>query len=183
MKQFTDNDDALFSASGDEEMEIKLWEYIDGIVPANEKAAIERLIAENGAWRARYHQLLEVHQLIAETELEQPSLRFSKNVMEEIAKFQIAPATKNYINKKIIWGIAAFFITVIVGFLGYAFSQVDWSSGNTVSSGIGDYLTKANYSAVFDNTFVNVFFMLNIVLGLMLLDRYLTNKKQQWQNG
>jgi hypothetical protein len=36
---------------------------------------------------------------------------------------------KNYINKKIIWGITIFFLTTIVGFLVYGFGQINWSSG------------------------------------------------------
>src|SRR3954464_8745898 len=109
------------------EMETKLWAYIDGFCAEDESAEMRRLIEDNAAWRARYHELLEVHSLIAASELEQPSLRFTMNVMDQIAKFQIAPATKAYINKKIIWGIALFFITTIVGFLVYGFSQMDWS--------------------------------------------------------
>jgi hypothetical protein len=46
---------------------------------------IETLIQENKEWRALYHELLQVHQALTGTELEQPSLRFTKNVMEEIA--------------------------------------------------------------------------------------------------
>jgi len=33
---------------------------------------------------------------------------------------------------------------------------------------------------MFNNTFVNAFMMLNIVLGLMLLDRYLDRKKKEF---
>ena len=99
------------------EMEVQLWEYIDGFSNEAEKSAIEKLIAENAEWKAKYHELLEVHQSLNLVELEAPSLRFTKNVMEEIAKYQIAPATKTYINSKIIWGIGVFFITMIVGFL------------------------------------------------------------------
>ena len=70
-------------------------------------------------WKNKYHELLDVHQLMKTSGLEQPSMRFTKNVLEEIAKLHIAPATKNYINNKIIWGIGAFFITLIAGFIVY----------------------------------------------------------------
>lgn len=166
--------------TGDESIEMRLWDYIDGLSDNSEKATIEKLITEHTEWRLKYQELLEVHQLVQATELEEPSMRFSKNVMEEIAKYQIAPATKNYINQKIIWGIAAFFITTLVGFLVYGFSQVDWSTGNT-ESGIGLDFTRVDYSSMFNNSFVNFFMMLNVVLGLMLFDRYLEVKKNQYQ--
>ena len=96
--------------------------------------------------------------------------------MEEIARSQIAPATKNYINKKIIWGIAAFFIILIGGFLVYGFGQVNWSeTGNT---NLPIELDKVDYSRFFNNNVVNVFMMINVVLGLFLLDRFLANRRK-----
>lgn len=162
-----------------EDMELKLWDYIDGI--SEEPSVIEKLIAENAEWKAKYAELLEVHQLVQATELEEPSLRFTRNVMEEISRLQIAPATKTYINARIIWGIAAFFITVIVGFLVYGLSQIDWTAGSTRSP-IGVDFSSVDYSKMFNNTFVNLFMMINVILGLMLLDRYLNWKKKKLMN-
>lgn len=161
-----------------EDMEARLWEYIDGLSDATERTAIEKLIAENSEWKACYAELLELHQLTGMTELEEPSLRFTQNIMEEIARHQIAPATKTYINKRIIWGIAAFFITIIAGFLIYAISQINWSESKSDGTIGGLDLTSINYGAVFNNNFVNIFMMLNAILGLMLLDRYLAARRR-----
>jgi len=174
------NNSLINSPLDSEGIEMKLWEYIDGLSNAEEKSGIEKLIAENAEWRSKYHELLEVHQSLKLTELEQPSLRFTKNVMEQIARLHITPAAKQYLNSKVIWGIAFFFITVIVGFLIYGFSQIDWSSQSQVKSGLLDTITGADYSMMFNNTFVNVFMMLNVILGLMLFDRYLSNKKKSF---
>lgn len=163
------------------EMETRLWEYIDGLSEGSEKSVIEQLIRDNTAWRAKYAELLDVHQALDLTELEQPSLRFTKNVMEEIAKYNIAPATKSYINNKIIWGIGLFFITLIVGLVVYGIAQVDWSVGSNTQSPIGVDFSAVDYSAIFSNTFVNIFMMANIILGLMLLDRVLAKKKEALQ--
>ena len=167
--------------TGDEAIEMRLWDYIDGLSDDSERAAVEQLIDQHVEWRAKYQELLDLHQMVHVTELEQPSMRFSKNVMEEIAKYQIAPATKKYINEKIIWGIAAFFITVIVGFLIYGISQVNWSVAST-DSGLGIDFTRVDFSSMFNNSFINMFMMLNVILGLMLFDRYLDMKKKQYQN-
>jgi len=163
-----------------EEMEARLWAYIDGI--SEESSLIEKLLAENRAWREKYAELLEVHQLVASVELEQPSLRFTKNVMEEIARYQIAPAAKEYINKKIIWGLAAFFITMIVGFVVYGFSQVNWQDAGSSSSPFGVDLGAVDYSKMFNNSMINGFMMLNVILGLLLLDRYLSAKRKKMMN-
>src|SRR5213075_3572418 len=95
----------------------RLWEFIDGQSSIEEGSAIEKLIETNKQWKEKYHELLELHQLAQSSALEEPSMRFTKNVMEEIRKYHIAPAAKTYINNKIVWGIAAFFIVLIVGFL------------------------------------------------------------------
>jgi len=160
-------------------IEQQLWSYIDGFSSKEDKTAIEKMIVSNLEWKNKYHELLEVHQLMSSSELEQPSMRFTKNVMEEIAKLHIAPATKNYINKKIIWGIAAFFITVIAGFLIYAFAQVDWNFQDN-SKPLLD-LSTINMSRIFNNNFVNGFMMINVLLGLVLLDRVLANKRKKFQ--
>jgi len=163
----------------EDEIEVKLWEYIDGQAKADERTAIEKLVQENAEWKAKYQELLEVHESLNLVELEQPSLRFTKNVMEEIARLQIAPAAKQYINSKIIWAIGGFFITVIVSFLVYGLAQIDWSTSQSVNTGVLDKITEADYSKVFINRFVNVFIKLNVVLGLMLFDRYLNDKKKK----
>jgi len=164
---------------GNRGSEQRLWDYIDGLSSAEEKTIIEQLLESNAEWKEKYHELLEVQQLLQSSELEAPSLRFTKNVMEGIAKLHIAPATKNYINKWIIWGIAAFFITLIVGFLVYGIGQVDWTVQG--DSKLPVDFSKMDYSKIFSNTLVNVFMMINVILGLFLLDRYLANKRKQFR--
>ncbi|MBL7757037.1 MAG: hypothetical protein JNL59_06580 [Chitinophagaceae bacterium] len=159
-------------------MEERLWEYIDGQGNAEERTVIEQLIAADAAWRAKYGELLEVHQLINSSELEEPSMRFTRNVMDEIARMQIAPATQSYINKNIIRGLSIFFVTMIIGFLIYGFGQIDWTAKNDPKMNID--LSAIDYSKFFNNNLVNAFMMLNVILGLFLLDRYLANKRKKF---
>lgn len=163
-----------------QEKEQRIWEYIDGVSDTAEKNAVEKLIAENLEWRRLYQELLEVNTLVQDTELEAPSLRFSKNVMEEIAKLNIAPATKKYINNKIIWGIAIFFIASITGFLVYGIGQIDWSAAANTGSNWPVDFSNVDYSKMFNSSFMNIFMMVNVVLGLMLVDRYLNKKRKDF---
>ena len=173
------NIDAVNSSQGDDAMDMRLWEYIDGIADEKERSVIEKLIRENSEWRSKYQDLLEVHQLVQATELEQPSMRFTKNVMEEISRMQIAPAAKKYLNNKVIWGIGFFFIIMIVGFLIYGIAQIDWTATRDAKSALGIDLDKVDYGKIFNNTFVNIFMMMNVVLGLFLLERYLSNRNKK----
>jgi hypothetical protein len=161
-----------------QEDEVRLWEYIDGSAEASETLAIKKLIEENVVWREKYNELLTLHQMLQTSELEEPSMRFTKNIMEEISRLHIAPAAKTYINKKVIWGIGGTFIAMIVGFLIYAIAQINWSEGNSDIS-MGFDLTRIDYSKMFNNNLMNAFMMVNIVLGLIFLDRYLANKRNK----
>jgi hypothetical protein len=160
-------------------MESRLWEFIDGRSSHEEKTVIEQLLESDRRWKEKYNELLEIHQLMRSSELEEPSMRFTKNVMEQIAKFQIAPATKTYINKKIIWSIGAFFILLVTAFLIYAFGQVDWNVRG--DSNLPVDLGKIDYSKIFSNTYVNIFMMINVVLGLFLLDNYFSQKRKKFR--
>lgn len=165
---------------GPEEMEIRLWDYIDGNSGSEERSFIEQLIETNLEWKAKYQELLEVHQMVqGHIELDEPSLRFTRNVMEEIGKYQIAPAAKNYINKKVIWGIGIFFLATIVGFIIFGISQVNWSAASTIDSKYD--FSKVEWQKLFNNTYTNILLMVNTVLGLMLLDMYLGKKKKKLQ--
>ena len=161
-----------------EHMEERLWEYIDGFSNPDDLPVVKRLIEKNQSWREKYNELVEVNQLLHATELEEPSMRFTKNVMEEITRLQIAPAASSYINHRIIWGIGIFFIVLIVGFLIYGFGQIDWTASSDTSMLPVD-IRNVDYSALFNNTYINIFMMINVVLGLMLLDKVLMNKRKK----
>jgi hypothetical protein len=162
-------------------IEDRLWDYIDGTSNAEEKSFVEQLIATQEAWRIKYHELLDVHQLMnTSLELDEPSMRFSQNVMEEIAKYQITPATKTYINKKIIYGIGIFFVAMIAGMLIYGLGQINWSDASSSTDLFSKYNpNKIDFSKFFNNTYTTVFMMVNVVMGLMLLDMYLGKKRKE----
>jgi hypothetical protein len=169
------------------QMEERLWDYIDGLSSPAEKSAIETLIAENIEWQQKYKELLNIHQTMQEVELDAPSMRFSKNVMEEIARLQVAPATKTYINKNIIRGIGAFFLTIIAGFLVYCLGQFKWSAGSGSSStflprydlDLDTKMRTFNWSKVFSSAYTSVFVLVLVILALVMLDMYLQRKRQQ----
>jgi len=169
-------------------IEDRLWEYIDGI--SSERSAIENLLATNREWQHKYQELLNVHQLLNDSELDAPSMRFTKNVMEEIARHHVAPAARTYINKNIIRSIGAFFLTLIVGFIVWIFAHVSWGAGdNNTSSllntkpdlGLDKPLSNINnldYSKAINGTWLSLFMLISVIMGFVLLDMYLQRKKR-----
>ncbi|HWJ25783.1 MAG TPA: hypothetical protein VNS32_04520 [Flavisolibacter sp.] len=166
----------------EQQMEMRIWDYIDGNLSVEEKSFVENLVQTNQAWREKHAELLQVHTLMQDSlELEAPSMSFTRNVMEEISRLQITPASKKYLNKKIIWGLGGFFLLTLLGFFVYAFSQATWTSDST--SVLPFNLESMNYGKLVNSAYTNVFLMINTVLGLMLLDMYLTAKKKKISNG
>jgi hypothetical protein len=165
-------------------IEERLWNYLDGITDQEETSEIEKLIASNLEWKRTYAEVLEAHNMLKnDFQLDEPSMRFTQNVMEEIGKLYITPATKSYINKNIIRGIAAFFVFMIIAILGYGLSLINWSSGNGGDANLPIDLSKVDFSVLVNNSYMNIFIMVNIVLGLALLDGYLRKRMKREVNG
>ena len=108
-----------------QQMEERLWDYIDGLSSPAERSALDELIAANIEWQQKYRELLGVHQLMDSSELEAPSMRFTKNVMDAIAGRQVAPVSKRYINEWVVKGVAAVLIGAILVLTGYTYAHAD----------------------------------------------------------
>jgi hypothetical protein len=161
----------------EQNIEMKLWSYIDGSVDDEERLRIEGLISSDTNWKRQYLLLLQLRDLLAEKlDIDHPSMRFSKNVMEQIADARIAKASRLYINKTIIVAITFFFLALITGLLIYGFTEVNWSGGN---SGIALDFLKIDVSRFLNEQSLNIFLMVNIVLAMILLDRYLSQRSQK----
>ena len=166
-----------------QQIEEQLWNYIDGTASKEEIMFVERMIASDPVWKNQYNQLRQLNQLLVkDMELEEPSMRFSKNVMEQIIGLQPARPAVQYINKKIIRSIAAIFIFTIAAFIIYGFAKIQWTASTTSFSLPIDL--KSTYANAFNinwhisSTWINIILMVNVFLGLMLLDSSLRRKKK-----
>jgi hypothetical protein len=165
--------------SPEQKMDQRLWEYIDGLGDEEERSAIRQLIDAVPAWKSKYAEWSAIHAMISNQELEAPSLRFTRNVMEEIARHQVAPAAVDYINKNIVRGIGGFFGVLILGLVAYLLRQTHWT-GEATGSFIPSYdIGKLNLGKILNNGFVDVFVLVNAVLALVLLDKYLRRKRRE----
>jgi len=160
-----------------EEIEIQLWEYIDGSCNSIDRQRISMLIEQDTVWKDKYAELLAFNADISKSmELEQPSMRFTQNIMDAVATQHIAPATKKYINKTIIRGIAAFFITILATVFGYALATAH-GSGTSFLPKLN--LNNLNLGRYVNSTTMMLFVAVNIVVGLVFLDTMLRTKKTQ----
>ncbi|MBO9634313.1 MAG: hypothetical protein J7578_14455 [Chitinophagaceae bacterium] len=161
-----------------ENMELRLWDYIDGLSSTEERSFIEKLIEENIEWRRKYHELLDAHQLLQQNiELDEPSMRFSANVMDAIAHEKIAPAASSYIKKPVIRGIAIFFLVSFVAMLVYVGVSLDWSALNKPNSSFK--LPELNLGKYMSSTLFNSMAIVTVVLALALIDTAIRKKQKK----
>ncbi len=158
-----------------EEIEMQLWEYIDGTCPVADMQRISILIERDDTWKEKYNELSVLHNSLAKNlELEHPPLRFTQNVMDAVAKEHVAPATKQYINKSIIRGIAAIFFLMLATIFGYALTSLTGHVSPTVSK---FNFNLPDVSNLFSNTMFHLVMAVNVVIGLVLLDTILRRKR------
>lgn len=159
------------------QIEQHIWDYIDGLSTPEEKAMVENLLRHDQQWRAVYDELRFVHTQIASADLvDQPSMRFTKDIMEQVSNLKVAPPVQSYINKKIIYGIAGFFGLVFVAMLIYGIGLIDFSDSSS-SGTMNIDMSKWTFdpSQYLNSTVLNIFMFFNVIAGLALLDRYLRN--------
>jgi hypothetical protein len=107
----------------------------------------------------------------------EPSMRFAKNVMEAIALQAMQQTVrKQYINNKVVWAIGIGFIALFGAILVYSFASVNWSEGGNSNIRVpGDKLVSFDWA---NQPLLTAFMMLNVVMGLYLVDYYFSKKRK-----
>ena len=158
-------------------IEEQLWNYIDGNCTAQEQAIIEAKLADDIQYQNTYQELLMVNEQLNQLDFEEPSMSFTRNVMEQV-NLEIKPvALKTKVDNRIIYTIMGFFILSITGIFAYVIAQSDFNFSSS--------LLKVNLQFDVDKlmtpTFINLFLMIDVVLVLLFIDNYirkgLTQKK------
>ncbi|RYZ21553.1 MAG: hypothetical protein EOP49_46980, partial [Sphingobacteriales bacterium] len=117
----------------EEEIELRIWEFLDGAGDSDTRQATARLISTEARWKSKHEEIMQLQAGLNSLETEQPSMRFSRNVMDAVAAIAPLRATSSYINKWIVGGVGAFFIVVILASLLDVARHAEWegfSSGS-----------------------------------------------------
>lgn len=153
-------------------IEQEIWDYLDGNLSQTERKLVELRIHSDIEYRSLFEEFKFLQDSMQALELDQPSMSFNRNVMEQVALEPAPGLIKSLIDKRIIYGISAFFILTITGLLIYLFASVDWSSFPEATKN-AITLPELNYSALLDKTFIRAFLFIDIVLGMLLADGFL----------
>lgn len=151
-------------------IEEQIWDYIDGNLDSGQKAAIGHKIATDATYQSVYQELFAVHQQMETIELEEPSMSFTRNVMEQV-KLEIQPVSlKTKIDHKIILGIASFFILALVSVLVYAVSNVQFTVAKWT-------LPTLNIEPFITPFSIRIFLFIDLLIGLICIDSIFRKKR------
>ena len=151
-------------------IEEQIWDYIDGNLDSGQKATIGHKIATDAAYQSVYQELLAIHQQLETIELEEPSMSFTRNVMEQV-KLEIQPVSlKTKINHKLILGIASFFILTLASILIYAVSNAHFTAAKWT-------LPALNIQPFINPFSIKLFLFIDLLIGLICIDSLFRKKR------
>lgn len=95
-----------------------IWKYLDGACSPEEEGEVERLLAEDAAFKEEWARSRKLHESLKHQPLEQPSMRFARNIMERLPalyrKINIRPLFTP-MQWRVIYGLLGAFL------LGYSY--------------------------------------------------------------
>jgi anti-sigma factor RsiW len=153
-------------------IEEQIWNYIDGLQSEDERAATEQLINTDPVYAETYAELRQVHKAISATELEEPSMRFTANVMDKVAAEPKPVALKTHINTWIIRCIAAFFILSIILLMVNAFSGLSFSE-----PALDIKAVELPVEKLVSPTALRYILYADLIMGMLFIDYLIRRKK------
>jgi hypothetical protein len=156
-------------------IEQQLWDYIDGNLDESSKKAIEEKIESDAEIKSQYEDLLKLNLVFGEVDLDEPSMSFTRNVMESVALVPAPVAMKTKVDKKIIYSIGGFFVISLVALFGYVLYNSNLSIPNLDLNVDFDL----NLDQYISSTTVYSFLFADLVIGLIFLDQFLRKKVAQ----
>jgi len=156
-------------------IEQRIWDYLDGTGTLQERELTEQLIKSDPLYRQVYDECKSFNNLLSAADQDEPSMGFTRNVMERIDMEPVPASFKSLIDKRIIFGIAAFFLFTITALLVVLFYQIDWSQ--TGGFEMPEFTMPSIDTAKYLNSnYINIFFFIDIIIGLYLFDGFLRKR-------
>jgi hypothetical protein len=154
--------------------EAQVQYYLDGEGTPQERDYIEKMIATDPEWGSTYESFLDIHQMLSDNPVMEPSMRFTKNVMEEIEGLSIAKPIRQYGNPWVFRLAGGILVLFLLGIFIYLFSQIDFSQGS--GSGMPNVLSnldagKWDWGRFAGGSANLVLYMLVTVMGCYLFDK------------
>lgn len=162
-------------------LEQGIWDYLDGIGTEEEREFTKQLINSDPEFQTVFEELSAIHLSVSSLNLDEPSMSFNRNVMEKIQMEPLPGSVKSLIDKRVIYGITAFFLITITALLGVLFYQIDWTRQTSFDT--PEYkMLEIDTTNYFNSTLINIFFFTDIIVALYLFDGLLSKRQSRRAN-
>ncbi len=155
-------------------IEERLWDYIDGTANAEEHAEMEQMLKTNSKVQHLYSELILMSTELQMLELDEPSMRFTQDVMDKVGLEPAPKALQTKIDQRIIIAIGGFFAASIGAVLVYAISQIQWTYG-TLS--LPFQMPAINWSELTGSAVTQMAMIVFSIAALYTVDRLLHHRK------
>ena len=152
-----------------------IWNYLDGIASEEERKRTEQLLESDTEFFELFEELSAIHLQISALDLDEPSMSFSRNLMEKIQLEHSLAPQKSLLGKWLINGIALFFLSAILCVLGILFFKIEWSQ--SPETAWFDFtmpqfaLGSSSYSFL-----INLFLFVDIIVVLYFFDVFFSKR-------
>ncbi|WP_131539454.1 anti-sigma factor [Pedobacter nototheniae] len=153
-------------------IEQELWDYIDGNLNETQVKGIRKKIELDPAVKLQYEELLRLNVTFSEMEMDEPSMSFTRNVMEDIALLPAPVTLKTKVDQRIIYSIGGFFALALVAMFGYILYSSTFSFKDLDFS----FKIDLNVDQFLNSTGLYIFLFADLIIGLVFLDYMLRRK-------
>lgn len=160
-----------------EEIEIQLWDYIDGTCSEADEQRISLLITTDKVWHDTYKELLTSHLNLQDNIIiTAPSPKFTDNILQQLPATEKTAKGKGLLNMS-IKTISYFFITAVLAATSYTIFNTDWQFKK--SSILSFNINIPEPQIHISNTTLLITAFIAIILLLLLADNIFRKKMQR----
>lgn len=160
-----------------EEIEIQLWDYIDGTCSEADEQRISLLITTDKTWHDTYIELLTTdHDFRNNLTTATPALNFTDSILQQLPAQKKTVKGKGLLNIS-IKTISYFFITAVLAATSYTIFNTDWQFKK--SSNLSFNINIPEPQIHISNTTLLITAFIAIILLLLLADNIFRKKMQQ----
>lgn len=159
--------------------EEQLWDLADGLIAEPLASELVQIIAQTPVLKQKYDEIKAINSSLASMQLEAPSANFTANVMAQFRAELERPALRTFVNRKIIYGIAAVFALIIVSLLFFTIlnAPAEPSAQFVATSNQVQQAVDTQVDSFLNNkVFWRCFLMIDAVLLLIFADKLLSRR-------
>jgi hypothetical protein len=154
-------------------LEEQIWDFIDGNLSESESQKIQHLINSDQEVERMYKNFLSFNVFTTNMDLEEPSMSFTRNVMDDVATIPAPVLLKTKVDNRVIYGIAAFFGIALIAVFVFAI----YKSSGEKSSLQFDFSINTDF---FENKILlSTFLAADLIIAMLFIDGVVRKRLNQ----